>query len=428
MRRASVMVLALRFALRELRGGLRGFYVFIACIALGVMAIAGIGSLASGLADGLAREGRVILGGDMAFSLSLREASVAERGFLDSRGSVSIAATMRAMARAPDGRTALVELKAVDDAYPLYGAVGLEPSQPLAQVLARRDGVFGAAADPALLGAARSRPGRSHHDRIRDHRDPCQPRIGTRQARRWHRLRPAAAHQRSGVARNRAAAARQPGTLALSFAPLRERRNRCGGACCNGGRASAIAGSRLGGAHAGQCIARARAQRRTLLAISYPGRAGFASGGRRRRGERGQGAPRSPARGDRHVEIAGRDRLGGVHDLSYPGAGARRARGLARARTRSSVAVRRCVGLGRCASVAARAGAASGRPCACAPLRSSHRRRVCLVAARPRTRRGSIDVVPRAGDQRVALATPALCRGDGAGWLRAGDARDPTGL
>jgi putative ABC transport system permease protein len=53
--------LALRFAARELRGGLRGFYVFIACIALGVMAIAGIGSVADGLADGLAREGRVIL-------------------------------------------------------------------------------------------------------------------------------------------------------------------------------------------------------------------------------------------------------------------------------------------------------------------------------------------------------------------------------
>jgi hypothetical protein len=44
--------LALRFAARELRGGLRGFYVFIACIALGVMAIAGIGSVADGLAVG----------------------------------------------------------------------------------------------------------------------------------------------------------------------------------------------------------------------------------------------------------------------------------------------------------------------------------------------------------------------------------------
>ena len=150
-RRASVMLLALRFAVRELRGGVRGFYVFIACIALGVMAIAGIGSLASGLADGLAREGRVIFGGDAAFALSLREASPTEHRFLDNQGILSIAATMRAMARASDGRTALVELKAVYDAYPLYGAVGLEPSQPLAQALARHDGVFGAAADPALL-------------------------------------------------------------------------------------------------------------------------------------------------------------------------------------------------------------------------------------------------------------------------------------
>src|SRR5499427_8779404 len=96
------LLLALRFAGRELRGGLRGFYVFIACIALGVMAIAGVGSVASGLANGLAREGRIILGGDLAFSLSLREAGIAERAFLDGKGDVSLAATLRAMARAGD--------------------------------------------------------------------------------------------------------------------------------------------------------------------------------------------------------------------------------------------------------------------------------------------------------------------------------------
>jgi putative ABC transport system permease protein len=151
-------LLALRFAARELRGGLRGFYVFIACIALGVMAISGVGSLASGLADGLAREGRVILGGDLAFSLSLREAGREERAFLDGRGRVSLAATMRAMARAPDGRTALVEVKAVDAAYPLYGAVALAPEAPLADVLARRDGAFGAAADSALLARLDLKP------------------------------------------------------------------------------------------------------------------------------------------------------------------------------------------------------------------------------------------------------------------------------
>jgi putative ABC transport system permease protein len=151
--------LALRFALRELRGGLRGFYVFISCIALGVMAIAGVGSLASGLTDGLSREGRVILGGDLAFALSLREASADERAFLDRQGRVSLAATMRAMARTNDGRSALVELKAVDRAYPLYGSAVLEPPQPLADVLAQRDSAFGAAADPALLARLDLEPG-----------------------------------------------------------------------------------------------------------------------------------------------------------------------------------------------------------------------------------------------------------------------------
>ncbi len=152
-------LLPLRFAARELRAGLRGFYVFIACIALGVMAMAAVGSLASGLAEGLAREGRIILGGDLAFTLSLRETNADERAFLEHRGGVSLAATMRAMARAQDGRTALVEVKAVDAGYPLYGTVALDPQQPLAQALEYRDGAFGAAVDSALLARLDLKPG-----------------------------------------------------------------------------------------------------------------------------------------------------------------------------------------------------------------------------------------------------------------------------
>jgi putative ABC transport system permease protein len=148
---AGVKFLPLRFALREMRGGLRGFYVFIACIALGVMAIAGVGSVAGSLEDGLAREGRVILGGDIAFNLIQREASPEERQFIDRSGRVSVAATMRAMAHASDGRSALVEMKAVDGAYPLYGTVVLEPAVDLPALFAARDGAFGAAAAPALL-------------------------------------------------------------------------------------------------------------------------------------------------------------------------------------------------------------------------------------------------------------------------------------
>src|SRR5437763_16573850 len=111
---AAGLALTLRLAARDLRGNWRGFYVFMLCIALGVRAIAGVGSVAASLADGIAREGRVILGGDLSFNLSHREVTAPERAFLDAQGRVSAAATMRAMARAQDERTALVEIKAVD--------------------------------------------------------------------------------------------------------------------------------------------------------------------------------------------------------------------------------------------------------------------------------------------------------------------------
>jgi putative ABC transport system permease protein len=143
--------LALRFALRELRGGIAGFRIFLACLALGVAAIAGVGALARGLTDGLAAEGRVLLGGDLAFSLVHQEASAEQRAFLERLGAVSRIASIRAMARGGDGEATLSELKAVDGAYPLVGAVSLEPPMPLGDALSERNGTFGAVAASALL-------------------------------------------------------------------------------------------------------------------------------------------------------------------------------------------------------------------------------------------------------------------------------------
>jgi putative ABC transport system permease protein len=151
--------LPLRFALREMRGGLRGFYVFIACIALGCMAIAGVGSLAASLASGLARQGQVILGGDLAFTLIQREATPSERAFLNSHGKISSVATMRAMARTNGGKATLVEMKAVDGSYPLFGEAVLEPAGALSDMLAPRNGMFGAVADPVLLTRLAIKPG-----------------------------------------------------------------------------------------------------------------------------------------------------------------------------------------------------------------------------------------------------------------------------
>ncbi|MGU3663659.1 ABC transporter permease [Methylobacterium sp. A49B] len=144
--------LTLRLALRELRAGLRGFAVFLACIALGVAAIAGVASISRSLSDGLGREGRRILGGDLAYNLINREATDTERQALAREGRLDVVASLRAMAVAGSGDAALVELKAVDPAtYPAAGDLAIDPPGRLADLLAERDGVPGALADPALL-------------------------------------------------------------------------------------------------------------------------------------------------------------------------------------------------------------------------------------------------------------------------------------
>ena len=120
--------LALTIALRELRTGAGGLVVFVLCIALGVAAVAAIGSLAAAFNKALANQGRLLIGGDLSFEVVHRQATAEEAAALHALGQVSESASFRAMARASDGKTALVEVKAVDTPYPLYGDVNvIEP-------------------------------------------------------------------------------------------------------------------------------------------------------------------------------------------------------------------------------------------------------------------------------------------------------------
>jgi len=149
--------LAIRLARRELRGGLRGFRVFVAVIALGVAAIAAVGSVGAAVEAALQRDARLMLGGDVELQLVQRPPAAAEAAFLQQQAAaVSQVVEMRAMASPADGRDgrAMVELKAVDAAYPLLGTVevgGGSEAPPLAPLLAEQDGVWGALADAALL-------------------------------------------------------------------------------------------------------------------------------------------------------------------------------------------------------------------------------------------------------------------------------------
>jgi putative ABC transport system permease protein len=147
--RTSALPLILGLALREQRNGLRGFYVFIACVAIGVAAITGVGALGDALRASFERQGELLLGGDATLARPHKPAEAAERAWLARQGAVSETATLRAMARRPDGADqTVVELKGVDAAYPLIGTVALAGGISLDAAV--RNGP-GAAVDPILL-------------------------------------------------------------------------------------------------------------------------------------------------------------------------------------------------------------------------------------------------------------------------------------
>ncbi|RID90554.1 FtsX-like permease family protein [Gemmobacter lutimaris] len=151
--------LAIRLARRELRGGIRGFRIFLACIALGVAAIAAVGELRGAIHAGLDAQGAVLLGGDAQMEFTYRYADDDERAFMAGvAGRVSEVVDFRSMLVAGAER-GLTQITAVDDLYPLKGEVLLDPPMPLAEALAPRDGLPGAVIDPVLMDRLGLAPG-----------------------------------------------------------------------------------------------------------------------------------------------------------------------------------------------------------------------------------------------------------------------------
>ena len=145
------MTFVLRLAWRETRGGWRHCVGALACIVLGVAALTAVGTFAANIDRALAREARALMGGDLELRsthpLNAVGADVVAR--LTERGAVRTdVRELVAMARREDdARTLLVELKAVDPRYPLYGAVDVQAAAPLAELLAGH----GAVVHEALL-------------------------------------------------------------------------------------------------------------------------------------------------------------------------------------------------------------------------------------------------------------------------------------
>ena len=147
-------ILAFRLARRELRGSLGRFRVFLIALTLGVTAIGAVGSIAESMRYGIAKNSRLMFGGDLAASSTHKALPDAVLAEMSKHGQTSGLIQMRAMLGSikddqPIRR--LVSLKAVDDQWPLIGAPELDPKIPIDQALSMVDGKPGIVANPGLL-------------------------------------------------------------------------------------------------------------------------------------------------------------------------------------------------------------------------------------------------------------------------------------
>ena len=116
---------AWRIARRDLNTRFKGLRLLLVCIFLGTAALAAIGTLTAAIERELAANGQQFLGGDLQVELWQRSLNEDERAALEELGTVSAGTRLQAMAR-KDDNAAPIELKAVDELYPLYGELVLE--------------------------------------------------------------------------------------------------------------------------------------------------------------------------------------------------------------------------------------------------------------------------------------------------------------
>jgi len=154
-----------KMAWRETRAAWRHFLYFLVCIAIGVGALTGVSLFGTQVERAVTKEARGLLGGDLEIRLSRPITSngqaildsLRERGIVLTHVSELVAMAARADSSKPGQPTQIVELKAVEPQYPLYGSLRLAPNSDLAELLVQQSHgcpdrtCFGVVAQESLL-------------------------------------------------------------------------------------------------------------------------------------------------------------------------------------------------------------------------------------------------------------------------------------
>src|SRR6188474_3378601 len=124
------MSFVLRMAMREIRASWHRLLFFFICIAVGVAAIVTIRSVIQSVRAGLTREARTLTGADFVISsdrpFTEKVLGAVQRERKEGRVTTVVnAIEMATMVRPANGQpgTKMVELKAVEPGFPLYGTL-----------------------------------------------------------------------------------------------------------------------------------------------------------------------------------------------------------------------------------------------------------------------------------------------------------------
>ncbi|MEK6586519.1 MAG: ABC transporter permease, partial [Nitrospirota bacterium] len=133
----------INMAWRETRAAWRHFLYFLVCIAVGVGALTGVSLFGTQVEQAVTKEARGLLGGDLEVRLSRPISSTGQevldalidRGVALTHVSELVAMAARAGSSGSGQPTQIIELKAVEPQYPLYGTLRLEPQSDFVDLL-----------------------------------------------------------------------------------------------------------------------------------------------------------------------------------------------------------------------------------------------------------------------------------------------------
>ena len=128
-----------------MRGDLKALRLLVSSVLIGVSAVAIVGTISESLKKNAHLRALQTVGGDLSFRLFHRPPSKIELSSISKNGTVSITTELRPMARAynknKEPRSMMVELKGIDDQYPLYGKLKTDPKHKLLKLLDQIEGL-----------------------------------------------------------------------------------------------------------------------------------------------------------------------------------------------------------------------------------------------------------------------------------------------